>query len=176
MVGCIWWTTLGRWWWWWCSGRLERPSSGGKRGRGKGNGSPPGKAASPPNKADAVECSWAFLLSSAKLVFRWSSPVPGLQQPQRDPGHPAGDQDSISWILLGRWSLVVHNEGAPDVRDDGVLLMILLLKSGGENCAARWGEKNRDADVGGSTGLKPAPDPGLLKQEETLVKDLFVYK
>lgn len=155
----------------WCSCRLARPNNGGRRGKGKGNGRPPGNAASPPSRADAVVCSWAFLLSSARLVVRGRSPEPGLQHPQREPGHPVGDQESISCMLLGRWSLVVHSEGVADVSDVGVVLMILLLKSGGENCV-RCGEKNRD--VGGSTGLNPAEGVlklAVLKQERKKLKN-----
>lgn len=97
--------------------------------------------------------------------------VPGLQQPQIEPGHPVGDQDSISWRLLGRcWSLVVHRDGVVEVSDVDALLTTLLPKSGGENWAARWGEKKRD--VGGSTGLKPAPIPvvlRVLREKEKLI-------
>lgn len=90
-------------------------------------------------------------------------PVPGLQQPQMDPGQPVGDQDSISCRLPGRCSLLVHSDGVVEVSDvDAALLTTLLANSGGENCAARCGEKK--SDVGGSTGLKPAPIPVLLEQ------------
>ena len=151
---------LGKWWWW-CSGLLDSPNNGGSNGRGNGNGRPPGKPASPPRSAEAVECSWAFRLNSARLLFLWRSPVPGLQQPHREPGHPAGDQDNMSCRLPGRWSLEVQSDGVVEVRDVGALLTTLLPNSGGENCAAKCGEKKRD--VGGSTGLKPAANPGALK-------------
>jgi len=55
---------------------------------------------------------------------------------------------------------VVHSDGVVEVSDEDALLTTLLPKSGGENWAAKWGEKKRE--VGGSTGLKPAPMP-LLK-------------
>lgn len=141
-----------------------RPNNGGNSGRGKGRGRPPGKPARPPSSAEAVECSCAFLRSSARLLLRWRSlPVPGLQQPQMEPGQPVGDQESISCRLLGRCSLLVHSDGVVEVNDvDAALLITLLANSGGENCAARCGEKNRD--VGGSTGLKPAPIPVVLEQ------------
>jgi hypothetical protein len=56
---------------------------------------------------------------------------------------------------------VVHSDGVVEVSDVDALLTTLLPNSGGENWAARWGEKKRD--VGGSTGLKPAPIPVVLK-------------
>lgn len=46
------------------------------------------------------------------------------------------------------------------MRDVGALLTTLLPNNGGENCAAKCGEKK--SDVGGSTGLKPAAKPGVL--------------
>lgn len=54
---------------------------------------------------------------------------------------------------------MVHNDGVVEVSDDDALLTTLFPKSGGENWAAKWGEKKRE--VGGSTGLKPAPIPVL---------------
>lgn len=93
-----------------------------------------------------------------------------LQQPHRLPAQlaqPAGDQDSISWRLLPAAEettervesiAVLQREGA----DTKELLFGLLLtwslepKSGGENWAARWGEKKSDVAVV-STGRKPPP-------------------
>lgn len=167
VVGWIWWTTLDKWWWWWWSGRRDSPSNGGSRGKWRGNGKPPGNPANPPSNAVAVLCSCALRRNSARLLLRWRSPLPGLQQPHSDPGQPAGVvHDSISCRLLGRWSLVVHNDGVADVSDvDAVEPIILLLpNSGGENWAAKWGEKNND--VGGSNGLNPAVE---LKPEKLLI-------
>lgn len=66
----------------------------------------------------------------------------------------------MSCRLLDRWSLDVQRDGVVEVRDVGVLLTTLLPNNGDENCAARCGEKN--SDVGGSTGLKPAANPEPL--------------
>lgn len=150
---------LGKWWWW-CSGLLDSWYKGGSNDKGRGRGNAAGKAASPPRRA--VECSWAFLLSSARLLFLWRSPVPGLQQPHNGPGHP-GDQVSISCNAPDRWSLDDHNEEVVDDRDVAAVLTTLLANKGGENWAAKCGEKR--SDVGGSTGLNPAVRPGVLEIE-----------
>lgn len=67
----------------------------------------------------------------------------------------------MSCKLPGRWSLEVHRDGVVEVRDVGALLTTLLPNNGGENWAAKCGEKK--SDVGGSTGLKPAAKPGALE-------------
>lgn len=66
----------------------------------------------------------------------------------------------MSWRLPGLWSPVVQSDGVVEVRVEA-LLTTLLPNNGGENCAAKCGEKKRD--VGGSTGLKPATKPGTLE-------------
>lgn len=199
LVGCSWCTTLGWrwwaataaaataeewWWWWWCSGRRDRPNKGGSKGKGSGGKWKP--AAKPPNKAEAVECSWALRLNSARLLLRCRSlntkllllellllllVLPVLvvvQQPHRLPAQLAqlaGDQDNISWRLLlavllvtpkARWfvSTVLQSEGAAEANVLDELTCSFAPNSGGENCAAKWGEKNRDVAVV-STGRKP---------------------
>lgn len=86
-----------------------------------------------------------------------------MQQPQTEPGQAADDQDNMSCRLPGRWSLDVHRDGVVEVNDVGALLTTLFPNSGGENCAAKCGEKKRD--VGGSTGLKPAARPEALQTQ-----------